>query len=570
MFWHENVDEVSFIVRNVNLQTGTLTMEEPLEVSLGFRLVSTDPQLSADFELEGTADIGLESQQYGVPDLHLRFDIQDGGGESWASGTLTSGLSADLSKSAFRLDEARLTAELADAPMVGATNVQASWTGAVADLQSQTLELTAAQIVALGVTSNMELRGTRILDAPRLAGSVNVANAPLQKLIEQIDPALLDEMDPSALGTLDLTTEFSLDVVSGAVEVKGMRASALGLELEAGLGVADSTRASGQIRIPPSKPDRLRKALGSLLPDSLDAGTLGTLAFQSAVELDLKADTLALSSITAEVMGATASGNVQVAKLTDKPRLEGTLSIPKIPGDRIVSLIGDSLPDGVGPKELGKISLQTEFLYTPDRDRAILKNVQAEALGLKFAGRMEATQLSSAPQVTGKVKFHKFSPRALLKRLGNRNPNTTDKKVLTSATVQTGFALSSSAARFDEIAVTLDRSRVTGSFALEDFDAPSYKFDLDVDKFNADRYLPRDDEAPAADRGSRAHYRCGNPRRGVPRLKDRRAHRLRCPDGGRHRWPGGEDQGPRRGRAGTAQPGQCNALPRRLRGQRSG
>ena len=498
VFWHENVDEVKYIVRNLTVRTGALDMEQPLDVSLGFRLVSTEPQLSADFDLSGRAKIDLDSQQHRIDGLQLSFDVQDGSGESRASGGLDAAVSADLSRRIVSLLDARLDAELSRAPLIGSGQLEVAWAGAVADLERQTFELTDAQATALGATGTMKMRGTKIFDAPELMGSLTVSDAPLKDVIEQLDPTLLEDMEASALGTLDLSTDFSLDVDAGTAEVKNARAGAFGLELQADMALADSGRAGGRIRVPPGDPIQLRRALGTLLPDTVDADTLGKLGFESAVELDLEADTLALDDMKATAFGATADGNVQISKLGEEPRLEGALSIPSFPADRMVDFIGDLLPEGVGARELGKLSLQTEFAYAPENDRVVLSNVRATALGLEFGGNVEATQLSASPLATGTVRFEKFVPRSLLNRLGNRNPDTAGKNALTSATVKTDFALSDSAARFDDIAVKLDKSNVTGSFALENFDTPSYQFDIDVDTFNADHYLPRDEEAAAA------------------------------------------------------------------------
>ena len=45
-------------------------------------------------------------------------------------------------------------------------------------------------------------------------------------------------------------------------------------------------------------------------------------------------------------------------------------------------------------------------------------------------------------------------------------------------------------AELDELVLALDDTTLKGTFALQDFDAPAYRFALDVDRVDADRYLP--------------------------------------------------------------------------------
>jgi AsmA protein len=97
-----------------------------------------------------------------------------------------------------------------------------------------------------------------------------------------------------------------------------------------------------------------------------------------------------------------------------------------------------------------------------------------------------------------------FSPQELLTRFGLPPQQTSDAQAFTRATIGTRFAVTKDGAELDNLVLALDETTIKGSFALRGFDTPSYRFALDVDSVDADRYLPpkaRDAQAGEATAG---------------------------------------------------------------------
>jgi AsmA protein len=91
---------------------------------------------------------------------------------------------------------------------------------------------------------------------------------------------------------------------------------------------------------------------------------------------------------------------------------------------------------------------------------------------------------------TGQANVAQFSPQDLIRRFGLPAQPTSDPKALTRATIDTRFTVDANDARFDDVVLALDDSKLTGNFAVVGFEKPAYRFALAVDRVDADRYLP--------------------------------------------------------------------------------
>jgi AsmA protein len=92
---------------------------------------------------------------------------------------------------------------------------------------------------------------------------------------------------------------------------------------------------------------------------------------------------------------------------------------------------------------------------------------------------------------------------------------TADKNVLQAAEGKAHLTATPTLGRFENVDVTLDDSHITGSFAVNDFDAPAYDFALLIDKVDVDRYLP----PPAPEEQAQKQSRTGDVKIPVQALK---------------------------------------------------
>ncbi len=97
----------------------------------------------------------------------------------------------------------------------------------------------------------------------------------------------------------------------------------------------------------------------------------------------------------------------------------------------------------------------------------------------------------------GKLGSKEFVPADLLAALGVTPPVTADPSVLSRASLSSQFEANSDAVALSGLKMKLDDSTVSGSFSYG-FTGPRIRYDLSLDSFDADRYLPPPSDKPAA------------------------------------------------------------------------
>lgn len=158
------------------------------------------------------------------------------------------------------------------------------------------------------------------------------------------------------------------------------------------------------------------------------------------------------------------------------------------------------LKGGDYPKEGLPVSLTaTNIVADLEAQTAQVSSLAMEAAGAKLSADLQATQLIDAPSITGTIKLAPTSLRELAPKFGITLPQTSDAKAFTRFSMEAGLAATSKTVAFKPLTLHLDDTTMTGSAGVADLDSMALRFDLAVDRINADRYLPPKVE-PAAEK----------------------------------------------------------------------
>lgn len=189
------------------------------------------------------------------------------------------------------------------------------------------------------------------------------------------------------------------------------------------------------------------------------------------------ATTLTIDLVT-KLVADTDAGQFSVEDL----RIEGTAE-------------GASVPAG---KQ--QFALATSAHFDQPDGVAKLTNLSLQAAGVTLTGAIDATDLNSdTPKATGQLAAEPFNPKTVLRTLAMELPETEDASALQSASLEARFSANATSAEIRQMKVTLDDTTLTGTAAVKDFKTLALAFNLDVDTFNLDRYLPPPSES--ADQG---------------------------------------------------------------------
>ncbi len=161
---------------------------------------------------------------------------------------------------------------------------------------------------------------------------------------------------------------------------------------------------------------------------------------------------------------------------------------------------GDGLPGG----KL-QANLATDVALDIAAGTLSLPQLKLNAYNLAVTGVVSGTGMSGDdPQFKGNFNIPGFSPRELIKALGQPVPDTADSSVLNTADASIDWNASTKHFNAGKVLLHLDDTTVNGTLGVRSFDAPAVTFKLAVDKINADRYMPpppKEGEAPAGEAG---------------------------------------------------------------------
>lgn len=171
-----------------------------------------------------------------------------------------------------------------------------------------------------------------------------------------------------------------------------------------------------------------------------------------------------------------------------------------------VSLAGTKLTvNGKGaalPVPELSLQLASDLAVDLAADTLTVKNTTLKTLGMEVVAEVQGSAITKEPQFKGKLRLEPFSPRNLLKQLGQAAPETADAGVLGKLTVDTRFSATTRQASLSDLKILLDDTALTGTLAVTDFNRQALRFDLDLDAINLDRYLPPPQETPPPTAGA--------------------------------------------------------------------
>ena len=160
----------------------------------------------------------------------------------------------------------------------------------------------------------------------------------------------------------------------------------------------------------------------------------------------------------------------------------------------------DILTTGEGlPSQGAKLSATTDITL----DLAA-QTLDMPRLALNIADQLHATlsakgsNIIDTPEFNGALDIAQFNPKQLLTTFGQPEPDTHHKPALTAASLALSFAATPDSAQLKDMTMKLDESTVTSTLGVKNFAQPALDFQLHIDRFNVDNYLPTPTESESS------------------------------------------------------------------------
>lgn len=137
-----------------------------------------------------------------------------------------------------------------------------------------------------------------------------------------------------------------------------------------------------------------------------------------------------------------------------------------------------------------KAAIQGDVQFDQNADSAEVKLTSLQFANVDASGQVKASAVSTAPTFNGNLKTGTFDLKELLKTLGIDPPQTQDSAALTRVQADLAFSGTPQQIRIAPLRLKLDDSTLSGEAAITDVATQAVRFDLKLDRLDADRYLP--------------------------------------------------------------------------------
>ena len=135
-----------------------------------------------------------------------------------------------------------------------------------------------------------------------------------------------------------------------------------------------------------------------------------------------------------------------------------------------------------------KVAMIADSTIDLENSRASFSNARLGLLGLVISGDIDIVDVFSVPRMHGPVKVKSFEARELAGNLGFEIPQLLNRSSLTSISLTANLYSDFDTLKLDNMAASIDQSKVKGFVHLEKADKPLVRFDLVANRLNLDDY----------------------------------------------------------------------------------
>jgi len=492
--WHGADGELRYVARELSLSTGVVSDDEPVDVALSVSLLDVASRMTAALELDATA---VRAPAPALREAELELQVLDAEGTERASAMLSLD-EAVFEDGRLRSGPVEVSAALTNSPLSEATlDLTAALASFELDTANETLAIDGLELRTGDIEADLDLAGTALFSAPQLRGEIQASGATIEALFEALGQTTPPELAGADAGGFSVDAGLAVGLSPLAVTVDRYSLNALGIEAR-GSGARNAAGdVTARIEVPTFRPVApLQRLAAAHLPPGTDLNALASVSLEADAALAAGSDRLDLSNLALALNRARLGGRIVLTGVADPARIQGQINVAGVDNALLGALLGSQLPADLLATDIGELRLTTAFDYSRATGRAIFDPLEIAAYGISGEGRL--TMETSGPlELSGQARLAAFSPRALLTRFELPVPASSDPQAFSRAELAASFQTTGSSGSFRDIALTLDDSRITGQFSVENFADPLYRFDLRADRIDADRYLPPNGSAAA-------------------------------------------------------------------------
>ncbi|MGQ0656480.1 MAG: AsmA family protein [Chromatiales bacterium] len=450
--WDDQSRGEKYSVTSLNLQTGTLALDESVPLSLSTNFDASPKGVAGNVDMKGEIEISQDLKHVQITPIDLTGKLNGKAIPGGASDVKLKGaLDLDLNAGTLKLDD---------------------------------LDFAGFGTEARGSVDASDWQG----DKPKASGAIALSSADLPALIT-LAMDLLPEQTAARLAPLTklgedakafkLSSSFDVDMTAGHVKLDGLDFTGLGAEASGNIDASNlqdgKPKATGKIALHTGDLPALAGLLSSWIPPEQAALMLKPYQSQPGLSRDVKLDAtfdvdmqsglarfsgLSLNALSTDVKGDIDASNVQ----SGKPVAAGKIDVVSANGPAVIAAFtGKQLP--ATAKEL---KLSTAFNVDLGAGTAKLGDLAFTGLDSNVKGNIDARNLAGGkPAASGTIALHSANAPELIKALtGKALPPGSGKELKVNSTFSIDLAAGS--AKFENLDAVGLGSQLRGNLDARD------------------------------------------------------------------------------------------------------
>ena len=149
------------------------------------------------------------------------------------------------------------------------------------------------------------------------------------------------------------------------------------------------------------------------------------------------------------------------------------------------NLSGEAFGDKMVP-----VQLRADLAVDRKADSVNLKSLALKVANFPVTVKLEGIGISTDPVFKGSIRIAEFNPKELALAIGVGFPALTDGNALTTVSMKAALLGSKNQWTADQFKLKVDGSTLTGRIGISDLESSALFWDLELDQFNLDGYLP--------------------------------------------------------------------------------
>jgi len=393
ILWSDMQQGVEYKITDANISTGELKFGDPIDITASLNVSASKPALSAAIQFKGIIAYEDDGDILALKPMLLEANVK---GKEIPGGTALIKLSSEIK----------------------------------ANLDKGTAQINILDFTAFDTQVKGQIQASEILSGkPEITGDIELKGKDLAQLfkIAEIEP-LASQLAKMSDKTFNVSASFNADMDRNDIDINKLDINVLGNKINAEIHArnvkSDTPAAKGKLKASgPDLPSLIKIASQFMGDGKQDIKSLAkklasapkSFEIETDFDIDLKAGTIAIPSLSINALGMTTTGKINGTQInSDAPAISGVL---KASGKDLPLLISIATQlSGKGKEEIASLSKQlasapkafsveTEFNTDANTGTVEIPNLLIKALGMTTAGTLKAKQFKSDTlAVSGRLK----------------------------------------------------------------------------------------------------------------------------------------------------------------------